>query len=367
MGLMAPSYEAGQCASVHHGARTGAREAARLASAWGLTLSLTLASPVVPAQMEPQIGPPPTGAEGQAGWQGGLRTLKLTPRTKVTPLEVPEPEIPLSAIRPFIEHSYVLQQEEIDQAPYVVAFPDRRVLGGTGDRVYVRGLRDRGQGRYRLVRPGGPYRDPRSGDILGYQAQHVAEVSLERPGDPAVLRIEAMSQEVASGDRLVAVTVDEPLLSFTPRPAPPGREGQILAVLNGVSQIGSHNVVVIDLGTEQGVAAGQLFDIFNGGEQVQDRVRAEGADWNWKGMKFWSEEFWYGDYRTDRWISDEYVRDEPLPLHRGASPVGEDFVLPLERAGRLMVFQPFARVSFALVMEAMRPMHVQDRVLAPRP
>jgi hypothetical protein len=125
-------------------------------------------------------------------------------------------------------------------------------------------------------------------------------------------------------------------------------------------------VVVIDLGRDQGVAPGHLFDIFNGGEQLRDRVRAEAADWDWRNMKFWSEDFWYGDFRTDRWIRDEPDPNTPLPLHRGASLLGEDFLLPLERAGDLMVFRAFDRVSFALVMEATRPMHVQDRVLPPR-
>ena len=95
-------------------------------------------------------------------------------------------------------------------------------------------------------------------------------------------------------------------------------------------------------------------------------MRAQADDWDWKDQKFWSEDFWYGDFRTDRWISDEPDPNMPLPLHRGASPLGEDFLLPLEKAGTLMVFRAFPRLSFALVMEATRPMHIQDRVLAPR-
>ena len=35
-----------------------------------------------------------------------------------------------------------------------------------------------------------------------------------------------------------------------------------------------------------------LFDIYNGGEQIKDRVRAQAADWDLKNQKFWSEEFW---------------------------------------------------------------------------
>ncbi|MBP9604783.1 MAG: LysM domain-containing protein [Chromatiaceae bacterium] len=329
-----------------------------------LVLPLLLAVPPGRAQMEPQIGQaPPRGGSAD---KKPPRTLKLSPKMRVTPLEAPDPVIPIGAIRPFLEHAYVLDAREIEQAPYVVAFPDRRVLGETGNKVYVRGLDADVQGRYRLVRPGGPFLSPASGEVLGYQAQQVAEATLERPGDPAVLRIDSMSQEIATGDRLVATRGNEPLPTFRPRPGPRGQQAQILAVLNGVSQIGSLNVVVIDLGTDQGVEPGHLFDIYNGGEQIKDRVRAQAADWDLKNQKFWSEDFWYGDFRTDRWIRDEPDPNTPLPLHRGASPLGEDFLLPLEKAGTLMVFRVFPRLSFALVMEATRPMHIQDRVLAPR-
>ncbi len=331
-----------------------------------LALLLILAGIPARAQMEPQIGQKPTPSQGSTPSKTPPRTIKLAPKMRVTPLKAPDPVIPIGAIRPFIEHAYVLEAKEIEQAPYVVAFPDRRILGGGGDRVYVRGLNAGVRGRYRLVRPGGPYLDPASGEILGYQAQQVAEATLERPGDPAVLRIDTLSQEIATGDRLVPTTGNEPLLSFQPRPGPRGRQAQIIAVLNGVSQIGSLNVVVINLGTDQGVAPGHLFDIYNGGEQIKDKVRVQADDWDLKNQKFWSEDFWYGDFRTDRWISDEPDPNTPLPLHRGASPLGEDFLLPLERAGTLMVFRAFPRLSFALVMEATRPMHIQDRVMAPR-
>ncbi len=349
--------------------------------AWGLLLSA--AGNLALAQGQPDLGYAMAVGEGAArqpsgspgGAQGGpaggsgaakpLPTLKLSPKARVTPLEAPEARIPLSAIRPFLEYAYILDRDEIEQAPYVVALPERRVMGGTGDQVYVRGLHGETRGPFRLVRPGGPYRDPASGDILGYQARQVAEVSLERPGDPAVLRVESMSQEIATGDRLVVTSGDEPLLNFTPRPGPAGRQGQIVAVLDGVSQIGSLQVVVIDLGSAAGVEPGHRFDIYNGGEIVRDRVRGEAADWDWRNQRFWSEEFWYGDFRTDRWIRDEPDPNTPLPLHRGASPLGEDFMLPLERAGSLMVFRAYPRLSFALVMEAIRPMHVQDPVLAP--
>jgi hypothetical protein len=105
--------------------------------------------------------------------------------------------------------------------------------------------------------------------------------------------------------------------------------------------------------------------VYNGGEQVKDRIRAGASGWDWKNMKFWSQEFWYGDYRADRWREDEPNPNEPFPLHAEASPQTEDYLLPYERAGTLMVFRSFGRVSFALVLRATRAMHLLDTVRPP--
>ena len=39
--------------------------------------------------------------------------------------------------------------------------------------------------------------------------------------------------------------------------------------------------------------------------------------------------------------------------------------LPEERAGTIMIYRPFERLSYGLVMEATRAMHVNDRVKNP--
>jgi hypothetical protein len=126
-------------------------------------------------------------------------------------------------------------------------------------------------------------------------------------------------------------------------------------------------VVVIDLGEEQGVEPGHVFDVYRGGEIVRDRVKTDNFRSDWRNQRFWSEEFWYGDFRTDRWLANEPNPNEPFPLHRGASPQSTKFLLPIERAGTLMVFRTFSRVSFALVMHATRAMHLLDTVRPPRP
>jgi hypothetical protein len=300
------------------------------------------------------------------GLAQGLRTVRLSPRVRVTRLEMPVPTIPMGAIRPFITRPYVLGRDQIDAAPYVVSLPDSRVVGGTGDRLFVRSILSGADTRYHIVRPGEALKHPESGEQLGYKVAYVAAATLERAGDPAVLRVESMELETGIGDRVLPAAADEPLQNFFPRPGPSGRQGRIISVLNGVSQIGLHNVVVIDLGEEQGVEPGHVFDVYRGGEIVRDRVQTDNFRSDWRNQRFWSEEFWYGDFRTDRWLRNEPNPNEPFPLHRGASRQSEQYLLPIEQAGTLMVFRTFSRVSFALVMHATRAMHLLDRVRPPR-
>lgn len=306
-----------------------------------------------------------TNGQPRIGFAGGMRTVRLSPRVRVSQLQAPVPTVPIGSIRPFLSRPYVLDRAEIDALPYVVSFLDKRVLGGLGDRMYVRSILGGADDRYHVVRPGGPYRDPDSGNILGYKALYIADAILERRGDPASLRIDSMALETEIGDRVLPATADEPLQTFYPRPGPSGRRGRIISVLNGVSQIGLHNVVVLNLGSDQGIEKGHVFNIYNGGDQVQDRVASGASKWDWKHMKFWSQEFWYGDYRTDGWLEDEPNPNEPFPLHMEAHPLSEDYLLPYERAGTLMVFRTFDRVSFALVMQATRAMNVLDTVRPP--
>jgi hypothetical protein len=298
------------------------------------------------------------------GVQRGMRTVKLSPRVRVTPLKEPVPTIPIGAIRPFLTRPYVLDKAEIDSAPYVVDFPDEHIVGGLHDAAYVRSIYGAAQTRFDVVRPREALRDPDTNDILGYKGQFVADAVLERSGDPAKLKLATVAMEAAIGDRVIAAGEEQPLQNFFPRPGPPGLQGRIISVLNGVSQIGQYNVVVLNRGSQDGVQTGQVFEVYNGGERVRDTVASGEANWDWKNQKFWSQETWYGEFRVDGWLNG----NEPgpgFPPHVKVERSSASFMMPYEKAGVVMVFRTFSRVSFALVMQAVRPMHLLDTVRPP--
>lgn len=306
------------------------------------------------------------GGEPRLSVERSMRTVKLSPRVRSTPLDLAVPTIPVGAVNPFLSRAYVLDEAAVEAAPYVVDFPDEHVLAGLHDSVYVRSIFAAPGERFEIVRPGDAYRDPQSGDVLGYKAEFVADGVLERAGDPARVQLASVAMEAGVGDRLIPAGADEPLVNFLPRPGPAGTQGRIISVLNGVSQIGQYNVVVLNLGTDQGLEAGHVYEIFNGGERVTDTVRSGGANWNWRDETPLDAEFWYGGARIRGWLTEELGPNAPLPPHVYVDGGSDTFILPYERAGTLMVFRTFDRVSFGLVLDAVRPMHLLDTVRPPR-
>ena len=246
--------------------------------------------------------------------------VKLSPHVRATPWDGAIPTVPIDAIAPFLTRPYVVGEGELDRAPYVVDFADEHILGGAGMRAYVRSIEAADPQKFDLVRPGGPYKDAETGEVLGYEAQFVGSGLLKRTGDPATVFITDTASEVLVGDRLLPVSEERSVQDFFPRPPASAVRGAIIDVIDGVSQIGQYNVVVLDRGARDGLAPGVVLRVDQRGETIRDPVAK--------------------DTRTK-------------------------VTLPDESAGLVMVFRTFDRVSFALVMEAERPMHVLDRVRNP--
>lgn len=265
----------------------------------------------------------PTG-EQVVRRQVGPRTVKLSPKAHVMDREEAVPTIPIDAIRPFLARPRVLGPGEFEAAPYVVSAGRENLLAALGMQVFVRGLEPAQGTRFGVYRRGQVYRNPSDPqDILGYEAIHVADAVVEKPGDPATVLLLTSSQEVLAGDRLFPVTEDQVVTNFMPRAPDWDVKGQIISVVDGVTQIGENDIVVLDLGSQDGIKQGLVLGIFQSGNRVEDK-----------------------------WIA-----------RQGLERIFVD--LPELRAGTVMVFRPFDRVSYALVMQATRPMHLLDAVKNP--
>jgi hypothetical protein len=245
---------------------------------------------------------------------------KLAPCIRETDQEQAIKLLPMDVIAPFLTSPRVVSEKELVEAPYVVDFAGEHLLAGTGDRLYVRAIPEPETLSYTVYRKGDVYISPETGEFLGYEAKYIADATLQQEGDPATLLINKVASEIRMGDRLMSNPEEELTLTYFPRPPEDSIKGSIISVLDGVSQIGRYNVVVIDKGTADGLLPGHELDIYQKGRITLDPFSA---------------------------IQNDAVK------------------LPDEIAGTLMVFRPFERISYALVMRATRNIHVLDKVQTP--
>ncbi len=252
--------------------------------------------------------------------QRGKGTFKLSPKARVERLDKAIPTIPIDAIQQFLTQPLVADESTLENAAYVVSSADEHLIVGAGDRIYVRGL-EGGQGdRYHIFRPGDAYKDPGTGEILGYEALYLGDASSQKLGDPATMKLTRTTREINIGDRVMPMTHEDVYAYFTPHSSDEEIDGTIISVVDGVSQIGQYQVVVLNRGTREGVDVGTVFEIYQTGDIIPDQVTKE----------------------------------------RNAA-----VKLPDEKAGVLMVFRTFDKVSFALIMKATSALHVGDRIRTP--
>lgn len=248
------------------------------------------------------------------------REVKLSPGIREHPINEAIKLIPTQAIAQFLSSPKVVAQGELQAAPYVLDFAGEHLVVGAGDKIYVRSITESEESQYVVYRAGDPYVSPENGEVLGYEAAYIADVTLQKTGDPTTLLVNKATSEIRSGDRLMPNAANPITLNYFPHAPEKPVNGNIISVLNGVSQIGQYNIVVIDKGSANGLVAGHVLDIYQRGRLVRDP---------------------YGD-------------DKNTPI-----------TLPDELSGSLMVFRVFERVSYALIMQANQSIHVLDKVQTP--
>jgi hypothetical protein len=252
----------------------------------------------------------------------GLRTERLSPRVREEGLEKAIPTIPLGVIEPFLIKPRIVTEKELRRAPYVVSSLDRHLATAEGHVIYVRNLKSDEDVRYSIFRPGTELKDPKTGRLLGYETLLVSEAKLIRGGDPATLQITRSLRETLNGDRILPADSGKISYNFMPRAPKKDVQGQIIWLVDSLFQTAQRQVVIINLGERHGIEIGTVLAIDQRGGEVDDPFASGG-------------------------------------FHK--------VELPDERAGLLMVFRVFDRVSYGLIMESERPAHLHDIVRNPLP
>jgi hypothetical protein len=281
-----------------------------------------------------------TGASGSGG------TIKLTPRARYESMSgMALPTLNPSLIEPFLSEPIIVDEDTLKVAPHIVAGNDSRVLLARGDRAYALGQADdqliEAAGpikTFRIFRNATPLKDPATGELLGYEAAYLGKAQLKRSQSvatqqvegkevvnvvPATIDIVAAREEMRAGDRLLPEPTRQ-LLSYAPRAPDQIIDGRIVSVYGNAVQFAAQNqVVVINKGTRDGIESGHVLAILKNGDTIVDRAGA--------------------------------------PNDTGK----EVLKLPNERIGLLMVFRPFEKASYALVLEITDTPRIGDLLVNP--
>lgn len=217
------------------------------------------------------------------------------------------------AIQRFLLHNRILDSPlDLDNAPYIVAADAGRVLGANGERVHARGVLDASPSAYGIFRRGKVYKDPDTQELLGVNADDIGTARFVTAGDLTTLAVQRVTQEVRPGDRLLRTEPPVQLVRLAPPPSP-FIQGQIIDIPKGVTQVGVLDAVTLNKGRRDGLVEGQLLAVIKTGTAVRDIL------------------------------------------------TGAQVKLADERAGTLLVFRTYEKLSYGLVLSASRALAITDR------
>jgi LysM repeat protein len=296
----------------------------------------------------------------------------MGPRVRSDGYEDAVPPVPLSALKQWLKNTRIVAEDAYKHAPHVVGIEENQLRGATGQLVYIRGLDAQPGTKLALVRPLGRYYDMppvddgqprevhRQGDntrrpmdkpdsrdgrpamlwhhgpneytlkgrvrFLGYEMLDFGTVEVTRSADVSSALVTYSDFEVRPGDYVLPIDerpYDDEYVPHAPAKVPDNM--RVIAFTDALNAVGPRQVVALSRGSEDGIENGQTFSIYHPGEQVTDRT----------------------DY------PDGSARKFFHPRKAQAT-------LPPEFVGHVMVFRTFDRVSYGLVMDAIKPIHNGD-------
>ncbi len=199
---------------------------------------------------------------------------RVEPRVRSEPLETAITTIPYATVAAFMSKPSVLDQNEIKNAPYVLATRDLHVVMSEGNTLYARGFTGpvESGAHYNVVRVGEKLIDPDDKRVLGYNGIFTGAAHVTASGETVSLIMTESALETRAGDKLIPGGVDVPL-DFIPSPPRVKTNGRIIAVADGVTIIGQYYVVVVNRGARDGLAPGNVLAVYDTGPIVSDNEK----------------------------------------------------------------------------------------------
>ena len=250
--------------------------------------------------------------------QGTLGTAKLEPKIYSEAVQQVTPSIPPNEIESFLSQPLIIEAGEHDNTARVVAAQEDRVVMGSGDTAFVTGITDASVEKWNVFRPGKALKDPDSGEVIGHEAYFLGSAKLIQPGEPAIFKIVTAKEEIGRGDRLLPAPPTN-IIAYAPHRPEQEIKGKIMSIYGGLNEGGTSSVITINRGKNDSLEVGHVLVL------LRNRV-AEGHE-------------------------DDGRRVLTT--------------IPEERYALAFVFRVFDRVSYALVVESSKSVHIGDSVKNP--
>lgn len=291
------------------------------------------------------------------------QTVKLTPGVIESAREPEQiPTIRAADIEPFLSQPLVIVANQLASAARIVATQENRVAVGAGSIAYAKGVTKEKGSRWQIFRPGAPLVDPQTNETLGQEATYLGEAIVTKFGDVSTLEIVKSPLEIYSGDYLLPASRETILSNYAPHA--PGKKisAQIIAAYGSLFETGSKGIVTLSKGAKDGLEVGHVLAIYRNLNASANRLR-ESPVYGRQGFAYDAKN------PTTSYVNEPLVTRNS-PLWGRVGPMGAQFKqdqtaipvvnLPDERYGLMMVFRVFDRASYALVMNAERPVNIQD-------
>lgn len=247
----------------------------------------------------------------------GLPVVKLSPKIRARDIQSAIPTIPPAQILPFLRDTLILGEDTLSDAGYVGVGVDDKFILGKHAEFYARGLQgDEGQ-VFRIFKRGNVLKHPDTNEILGYETLFLGDAVMLRRGETSKMRITRSVEEITPGDRLLPAEEDVRFPVYQPHAPSRKVKGRILASAKQLGDMGDKSIVIISLGAREGMEEGHVL----------------------------------------RTMYDAGERKDPVTK--------KIFKLPQEKSGLLMIFRVYDKVSYGLILNALRPIKVNDIVMTP--
>ena len=259
--------------------------------------------------------------EGCAGVEKQLTGNVVSSTVTVTSTANSIPPLPWSAIQHWLDKTVIVNPQDFNTTPYILASKKGNLITASGDKVYAKGVPLIVGQRYGIYREGELYVEPKTQEVIGLEVTQVATglvTSTETNGVSSLQLTDSYDKEVREGDRVFVELNNSIPPVFYPAPATVSRGGMIVRVMDSISSAAKGSVVAINLGSTHGAKPGDVLTVYQKGALIRD------------------------------------TKDNDTPVR-----------LPNEPSGMVMVFNTFDNISYAYVLDSELPLNVGDQLLPP--